>query len=177
REALAQAVQPLGHLFTGAEREILRARIHLDPRQDALLREVIREQHALGGLLARRLVEQDDTGNELLDAGRGEKQPAVGAAAFFGAGGVDGLEARLAGAARFVRREHALALRDHGGRGSCQESFIHRKQNFTPASKPVTRAFSPPAPRSPPAARAGAARARPPGRRSSCRRWRTRRAR
>ena len=64
--------------------------VHLDARQDALLRQVVGEHRAVVGLLARGFVEQDHARDEFLDARRGEQQAAVGAAVFLGAGRIDG---------------------------------------------------------------------------------------
>jgi len=59
-EPAAQAVQSLGHLFSGREREVVRALVHLDPGDDALFLEVSRERLvARYRALAEGFVEQD----------------------------------------------------------------------------------------------------------------------
>src|SRR6478609_8972666 len=116
-EALRQIVEALAYfLALGRERKVDKAFVDLDARDDPLLLQVLGEERAVVRLLARSLVEQDDARDVLLDARRAEKRLPIGAAVLFSALHLDGLEAFLAGAARFVGSEDALALRDHSGR-------------------------------------------------------------
>src|SRR5205814_3985341 len=82
---------------------------------------------AVGRLLARRFVEQDHPRDVLLDPRRAEEQPAVGAAVLLGAFDAHRLEALLAGAARLVGGEDALALRHHRGGGLGKKFLVHRQ--------------------------------------------------
>ena len=64
-EPLAQAVEALGDLLAGRERERLRALVDLDAGDDPLPLEQLRERRAVGGRLADRLVVEDDAADVL----------------------------------------------------------------------------------------------------------------
>jgi len=67
-EPAAQAVQSLGHLFSGRAREVVRAFVHLDAGDDTLFLEVSRERLvARYRALAKGFVEQDHPAYEFLD--------------------------------------------------------------------------------------------------------------
>ena len=70
REPLAQPVEALGDRLALGERERLRARVDLDPGDDPLRLEQLRERRPVGARLADRLVEEDDAADELLGARR-----------------------------------------------------------------------------------------------------------
>src|SRR5258708_34980585 len=110
----SQTVQPLGDLFSRPERKIVDALVHFDSGDDALAREKFGERLVAGErALPERLVEQDHPAHEFLYALGAEEQIAIRAAVRLRALDPDRFEARLAGTARFVRREQSLALGKH----------------------------------------------------------------
>src|SRR2546427_1020235 len=125
--ALGEAVEAVGHLLAGRERELDRPLVDLDAGDDAFLRQVLGKGRAVGRLLARRFVEQDHPRDVLLDPRRAEEQPAVGAPVLLGAFDTHRLEALLAGAARLVGGAGALALRHHRGGGFGKKFLVHRQ--------------------------------------------------
>jgi hypothetical protein len=110
REAGAQAVEALRHLLARMSREVLRSRVDLDPRDDALRREQLRERRAVVGRLADRLVVHDHTADVLLEARGREEQVPVRAAVVLRRLDADRVEALLDRARRLVSREHALVV-------------------------------------------------------------------
>src|SRR3954447_8713798 len=73
-EPPAQAVEALGDGLAVGERERLRAGIDLDPGDDPLRGEQLRERRPVERLRPDRLVEEDDAADELLDPLGGEEQ-------------------------------------------------------------------------------------------------------
>ena len=114
RESLAQPVQPLGHGFAGTARERLRAAVHLDAGNHALLRQKRHEGPSAGALLMDGFILQDDAADELLRAGRREEHVAVGAPRVLRGLEADRVEALLDRAVALVRRENALPVGDEG---------------------------------------------------------------
>src|SRR6185437_14061397 len=112
-EPLAQAVEPLGDGLAGEARQRLRAEVDFDARDDAVLRQVLRERSAIARLLPDRLVVEDHTADRLFRARGGEEQLAVTAAVLLGGVQPDGVEALLDGAAALVRGQNPLALGNH----------------------------------------------------------------
>ena len=124
-EPLAQAVEAFGHGLALGVRERLRALVHLDARDDALRGEQLRERSPVVGLLADRLVEEDDPADVLLGAWRREEKVAVGAPILLGGLDADGVEALLDGAAALVGREDPFSLGDECARGLVQLGVRH----------------------------------------------------
>ena len=111
-EPLAQAVEPLRDRLGLREREWLRAEVDLDPRDDPLRVEQLRERRPVRGALADRLVVEDDAADVLLGARRREEQLAVGAPRVLRGLEADRVEALLDRAGALVRGENALAVGD-----------------------------------------------------------------
>ena len=108
-EALAQAVEALGDRLARRERERLGAAVDLDPRDDPLPREQLRERRPVGGRLADRLVEEDHAADVLRGAVGREEQLAVGAAGLLRRLDADGVEALRDRAGALVGGEDPLA--------------------------------------------------------------------
>src|SRR4029077_16380864 len=98
REALPQPVETFGYRLALGVCERLRAQVDLDPGDDPLGGEQLREGRAVVGLLPDRLVVENDPADELLGARRREQQVAVGAAVLLGRLDADRVEALLDGA-------------------------------------------------------------------------------
>src|SRR5918992_43484 len=79
RQALTQAVEPFGHRLLGRTCQRLRAHVDLDPGDDPLLLEQLRERRAVRRALPDRLVVKDDAADELLRTLGREEEIAVGA--------------------------------------------------------------------------------------------------
>src|SRR5436190_1684101 len=126
-EPLAQAVEPLGDGLAAETGERLRAQVHLDTRDDPLLRQVLRERRAVPGLLADGLVVQDDAADRLGGAGGREQHFPIGAAMLLGRLQLDAIEALLDGAAALVRGEDPLAPGDHCAGNTHQLTRVHRR--------------------------------------------------
>src|SRR5256885_987452 len=126
-EALAQAVESLGDGLAAETGERLRAQAHLDPRDDPLLRQVLRKRRAVPGLLADGLVVQDDAADRLGGAGSREQHLAIAAAMLLGRLQLDPIEALLDGAAALVRGQDALAPGDHCAGNAHQLTRVHRR--------------------------------------------------
>src|SRR5213595_3586065 len=126
-EPLAQAVEPLGDGLAAETGERLGAQVHLDTRDDPLLRQVLRERRAVPGLLADGLVVQDDAADRLGGAGGREQHFPIGAAMLLGRLQLDAIEALLDGAAALVRGEDPLAPGDHCAGNTHQLTRVHRR--------------------------------------------------
>ena len=115
-EAVTKAVEPLGHGLARGERERLRAEVDLDPRDDPLALEQLRERRAVGRALMDRLVEQDDAADVLRGACRREQEVAVGAAVLLRRLDPDRVQPALDRPRALVGGEDALprARRAHG---------------------------------------------------------------
>ena len=125
-EPFAQPVEAFGDRLAVGERERLRALVDLDPRDDALRREQLRERRSVERALADRLVEEDDAADVLLGAGRREEQVAVRAPGLLGRLEADRVESLLDRAVALVRREDPLALGDERPGGLVQLVVRHR---------------------------------------------------
>jgi len=73
-QALAQAVQTLGHGLARKAGQRLGALVHLDPGNDPGIRQEPRKRHSVPALLPQGLVEQDDSANVLRQRRGREKQ-------------------------------------------------------------------------------------------------------
>src|SRR5678815_2010713 len=124
-EPLAQTVEALGDRLVREAGERLRAGVDLDARYHADLRQILRKRRAVLGLLADRLVVHDHAADVVGRTRRREQHLAVGAPRLFGRLQLDGVEALLDRAAGLVRRQDALALRDHRPRDRFQFTAIH----------------------------------------------------
>ena len=136
--------RPFGDGLAREAGERLRARVHLDAREDAARGEQLREWLAVGGLLAEGLVVQDHAGNVLLGTGRGEQQLAVGAARLEARLEPDLVEALLDRAGGFVSRQDALSGGDHRLRVAVQCLDVHRLSTLRIQGAKDTRALPPP---------------------------------
>src|SRR5690242_13988733 len=116
-EPCAQAVEALGDGLALGERERLRTGVDLDPGDDALRREQLRERRAVERALADGLVEEDDAADELLGAFSREEEVAIRAPVLFGRFDADRVESLLDRARALVRGKDSLALGDERSRG------------------------------------------------------------
>src|SRR6202035_4534619 len=107
--------------------ERFRAQVHLDTREDSLLRQVLRKGRAVPGLLADGLVVQDDAADRLGGAGRREQHFAIAAAMLLGRLQLDAIEAFLDGAAAFVRGQDTLPCGNHCAGNTHQLTRVHRR--------------------------------------------------
>ncbi len=143
REPLAQPVEALGDRLALGEREGLRALVDLDPGDDALRLEQLRERRAVVRALADRLVVEDDAADVLLGAGRREEQVAVGAPVVLGVLDSDRVEALLDRAGALVGGEDPLAVGDERAGDLVQLVLGHAEPLFSPFSvSPEYRARS-----------------------------------
>ena len=124
-ETLAQPVEAFGNRLVRKAGERLRTGVDLDARDDAELLQILRKRRAVLGLLPDRLVVQDHAADVVGGARRSEQHLAVSAARLFGRLQLDGVEALLDRAAGLVRRQDALALRDHRPCGRFKFTAIH----------------------------------------------------
>ena len=106
-EPLAEAVEALRDRLAGRAGQRLHTGVDLDPRHDALGGEELRERRPVVGLLADRLVEEDDAADELLHPLGREQEIAVGAPVRLGRLDRDRVEALLDRARRLVCGEDA----------------------------------------------------------------------
>src|SRR3546814_14944918 len=84
-----------------------------DAGDDAALGQDVDQRGAVLGLLAQRLVVEDDAGDILFGAGGGEQHLAIVAAVLLGRRHVDAGQALFDGRGAFVGGQAALARRDH----------------------------------------------------------------
>src|SRR3954469_20136205 len=124
-EPLAQPVEPLGHRLALGMRKRFRALVDLDSRDDALRGKQLRERRPVVGLLADRLVVEDDAADVLLGARRREEEVPVGATVLLGRLDTDRVEALLDGAGDLVGGEDPLPLGDEGCGGLVQLGVRH----------------------------------------------------
>ena len=111
-EPRAQPVEAFGDRLAVRERERLRTLVDLDPGDDALRLEQLRERRAVVPRLADRLVEEDDAADVLLDAFGREQQVAVGAPVVLRRLDADRVETLLDRAGALVRGEDPFPLGD-----------------------------------------------------------------
>ena len=111
-EAPAEPVEALGDLLARKARLIVRAGVDLDPGDDALRGEHLREWSPVVGGLAKRLVVEDDAADVVLHLGCREEQLAVRAPTLFRRLHADGVEALLYRPGRLVGGKDALVVGD-----------------------------------------------------------------
>ena len=111
-QAVAQAVEALRDRLALGQGERLRALVDLDPRDDALALQKLRERRAVRGALADRLVEEDHAADVVLGPGGGEEHVAIRAPALLGRLDVDRVEALLDRAVALVGGQDSLARSD-----------------------------------------------------------------
>src|SRR5205823_1996754 len=99
------------------ERQRLRALVDLDPGDDALALEQLRERRSVRRRLADRLVEQDHPRDVLLGALRREEQVAVRTPVFLRRLDADRVEALLDRPLALVGGQDPLAVGDEGASG------------------------------------------------------------
>ena len=116
-EPPSEPVEPLRHLLAREPGLVVRARVDLDTRHDALRREQLRKRRAVVGGLADRLVVEDDASDGVLHPLRGEEQLPVEATVLLGRLDADRVEALLDRPGRLVCGEDALVTRDDGAGG------------------------------------------------------------
>ena len=92
-EPLAETVEALSDLLVRRAGEPLRAGVHLDPRDDPLALEQLRERRAVRRALADRLVVEDHARDVVARALRREEEVAVGAPRLLGRLDSDRVEA------------------------------------------------------------------------------------
>ena len=97
RTAFAQVVQTFGDRFFGREGQGFRSLVDLDARDDPRGVQDIDERPSVRGALAKRFVEQNDTGYVRFGAGCGEQKFAIVAAVLLVARDADAVEAPLDG--------------------------------------------------------------------------------
>ena len=122
-EAPAEPVEALGDLLPGVPGEVLRARVDLDPGDDALAREELGERRAVVGRLADRLVVEDHAADVLLEARRREEEVPVRAAVLLGRLDADRVEPLRDRARGLVRGEDALVVGHDRARRSSFSSW------------------------------------------------------
>src|SRR6266849_9282867 len=108
-EPAAEPVEPLRDLLARRVGEVLRALVDLDPGDDPLALEQLRERGDVRRGLADRLVEQNHAADVVGGALGGEQQLAVGAPGLFGRLDTDRVEPLLDRAVALVGGEDALA--------------------------------------------------------------------
>src|SRR6266704_958322 len=147
-EPATQAVQSLGHFFSGREREVVCALVHLDAGDDTLFLEVSRERLvARYRALAEGFVEQDHPAHEFLDAFGSEQQIAVGTAVGLRALDSNRLESLLACGAGLVGCEQPFASCDHSRGGFGKEISVHETVLLLDAEETLELAILPSRPR------------------------------
>ena len=131
-QPLAQAIEPFGDRLVGERSQRLRAHVDLDAGHDTELGEEFRERHAVAGLLAQRLVVENDAADRLRHRRRREQQFAVGAARLFGGLEADLVETLLDRARALVRGQNALVCGDH-----CFRHVLQVYKTHAPTSRNV----------------------------------------
>src|SRR6266540_7420610 len=111
-EPLSQTVEPFRDGLTVGVGQRLRALVDLDPGDDPLRLEKLRERGPVRGRLPDRLVVEDDAADELLGAFGSEEQLAVGAAVLLCRLDPDRVESFLDRAVALVGGEDAFPLGD-----------------------------------------------------------------
>ena len=130
-ETVAQPVETLGDKLAVSSCQRLRALVHLDAGNDALIRQYLDEGSAVRALLAERLVVQDDAADELRRSCRAKEALAVVATVLECRLDADGIETPLDGAVALVRRQDALARCDDGLRCVDHVLKVHARSFFT----------------------------------------------
>ncbi len=130
-QPLAQSVESLGDRLVRKTGEGLGAHIDLDPRHDAEARQVFGERLAVAGLLPEGLIVQDDPGDRLRGARRGEQHLPVGPPLLFGRIELDRIEALLDRSGALVGRENTPVLGHHGVGNARQLAAVHRRHLLT----------------------------------------------
>ena len=125
REPLAEPVESLGDRLAGEHRQRLRARVHLDARDDAHRGEQLGERRAVGRRLPDRLVEQDHAADVLGQPRRREEHLTVRAPVVLRGVEPDRVEPLLDRAGALVGREDALARCDQLRRGRAEYVGVH----------------------------------------------------
>ena len=129
REALAQAVETLRDLLAGGEREGFRALVDLDPGDDPLSLEHLRERCPIRCTLADRLVEQYDPADPLACVRGGEEEFPISPPALLRRLDTDCRKAPLDSYVALVGSEDALTGRDQRSHclcnidGACHSDF------------------------------------------------------
>ena len=125
-EALAQTVEAFGDHLAGTERQRLGPLVDLDAGERAGLLDDLDERRAVLGLLADRLVVEDDAGDVFRHRLAGaEHHLAVVAAIVLGVLDADRVEALLDRARGLVGRQNAAPRRDHGFGDLVEFSEVH----------------------------------------------------
>src|SRR2546428_346908 len=124
-EPFAQTVEPFGDRLAFGQRERLRPGVDLDARDDSLGFEQLGERSPVGGLLADRLVEENDATDELLGSFSREQELPVSPASVLGGLDPDRVEPLLDRPRALVGGEDALAVGDDRLRDSLQLLKVH----------------------------------------------------
>src|SRR5581483_9287178 len=142
-QPLAQTVESLRDLLPGGVRQLLRALVDLDPRDDPLLREQLRERRPVRRALPDRLVVEDDAADVVAGAFGREEHVAVGAPTLLGRLDPDRVEPLLDRAVALVGGEDALPRRDERARGLFQAvSHLRSSSSLSPGLSRLGSAVS-----------------------------------
>src|SRR5262249_25591191 len=127
-QPFGEPVEPDGDEFARTVRQGLRSFVDLDPGNGAGLLDQFDQRRAVFGVLPDGLVVEDDAGDisahRLL---RAEQHLAIIAAIVLGRFHLDGVEALLDGAGRFVGGKDALARSYHGDGDFVEIGDVHRE--------------------------------------------------
>src|SRR6266446_2283512 len=101
-EMLAQAIQAFGNFLAREIRQRICSFIDLDPGDNALRPEQLKEGPAIPGPLPNRFIKQDHSADRVAQVRRSEKHLPVGASVFFRRGQVNSFEPFRNGRRAFV---------------------------------------------------------------------------
>ena len=124
-QAVAQAVEALGHLLAGGAGQRVSALVDLDTGDHPLTLYDLDQGRAVGAILAQRLVVQDYPADVLVGARRREQQLTVVPTVALGRLDADAVEPPLDRTGALVRGKDALAGGDHGPRRLVEPLDVH----------------------------------------------------